>query len=89
MRLSIQFFGDIPTSYAFNSWKEAEAACTTALGQQKSSKAYYRRAKARKMLGRIDEAEQGINEPMSPCTILIALLHVRFACHPSVSVVKR
>jgi hypothetical protein len=45
-----------------NSWGEAELACTIALGQQRSSKAYYRRAKARKMLGRIDEAEQGIHE---------------------------
>jgi len=43
-----------------HNWKEAEAACTTALGQQKSSKAYYRRAKARKMLGRVDEAEQDL-----------------------------
>lgn len=44
----------------FSSWVAAENACTIALGQQKSSKAYYRRAKARKMQGRIDEAELGI-----------------------------
>ncbi|KAH7884830.1 hypothetical protein F5I97DRAFT_1507880 [Phlebopus sp. FC_14] len=39
-----------------NKWIEAENACTTALGQHRSIKAYYRRAKARKMMGRIDEA---------------------------------
>ncbi|KAL0948651.1 hypothetical protein HGRIS_010455 [Hohenbuehelia grisea] len=39
-----------------NNWIEAEQACTTALGQHRSGKGYYRRAKARKMLGRHEEA---------------------------------
>lgn len=36
-----------------------EQACNTALLQHKSSKGYWRRAKARKMLGRVDEAIKG------------------------------
>ncbi|KAF7324664.1 hypothetical protein MKEN_00507900 [Mycena kentingensis (nom. inval.)] len=39
-----------------NHWMEAEAACTKALSQHRSVKGYFRRAKARKMLGRTDEA---------------------------------
>ncbi|KAH0578218.1 hypothetical protein H2248_003999 [Termitomyces sp. 'cryptogamus'] len=38
------------------SWIEAEAACTKALSQHRSSKGYYRRARSRRMLGRPDEA---------------------------------
>ncbi len=38
---------------------QAEESCTVALGQQKSTKAYWRRAKARKMMNRFEEAEQG------------------------------
>ncbi|KAJ7239373.1 hypothetical protein B0H12DRAFT_80205 [Mycena haematopus] len=37
-------------------WMEAEAACTKALAQHRSGKGYFRRARARKMLGRTDEA---------------------------------
>ena len=36
-----------------------EQACDAALLQHKSSKGYWRRAKARKMLGRVDEAVKG------------------------------
>ncbi|KAF8629612.1 hypothetical protein AX15_003353 [Amanita polypyramis BW_CC] len=39
-----------------NNWMEAERACTKALTQHKSSKGYYRRARARKMLDRTEEA---------------------------------
>ncbi|KAF9231129.1 hypothetical protein BU15DRAFT_56546 [Melanogaster broomeanus] len=39
-----------------NNWIEAENACTTALSQHRSIKGYYRRAKARRMIGRTDEA---------------------------------
>lgn len=37
-------------------WIAAEKACDAALGQHRSGKGYWRRAKARKMLGRTDEA---------------------------------
>jgi len=37
-------------------WMSTEQACNAALLQHKSSKGYWRRAKARKMLGRVDEA---------------------------------
>lgn len=39
-----------------SNWMEAEAACTKALAQHRSGKGYFRRARARKMLGRTDEA---------------------------------
>ncbi|KAJ7052025.1 hypothetical protein C8F01DRAFT_633086 [Mycena amicta] len=39
-----------------SNWMEAEAACTKALSQHRSVKGHFRRAKARKMLGRNDEA---------------------------------
>ncbi|KAJ6578078.1 hypothetical protein B0H19DRAFT_575094 [Mycena capillaripes] len=39
-----------------SNWMEAEAACTKALTQHRSGKGYFRRARARKMLGRTDEA---------------------------------
>jgi len=39
-----------------NDWMATEKACDAALLQHKSSKGYWRRAKARKMLGRVDEA---------------------------------
>ncbi|TFK50192.1 hypothetical protein OE88DRAFT_332467 [Heliocybe sulcata] len=39
-----------------NKWMEAEIACNLALGQHKSSKGYYRRAKARAMQGRVEDA---------------------------------
>ncbi len=42
-----------------HSWLEAEKACTTALQQHRSSKGLYRRAKAKRMLGRPAEAIQG------------------------------
>ncbi len=38
---------------------EVETACSKALVQHKSSKGYYRRARARKMLDRTDEAIKG------------------------------
>ena len=43
----------------FVSWMEAEKACTMALTQHKSSKGYYRRARARRMLNRTEEAIKG------------------------------
>ncbi|KAJ7765859.1 hypothetical protein DFH07DRAFT_1014354 [Mycena maculata] len=39
-----------------SNWMEAEAACTKALAQHRSGKGYFRRARARTMLGRTDEA---------------------------------
>ncbi|KAG6334799.1 hypothetical protein ID866_4288 [Astraeus odoratus] len=39
-----------------NNWIGAEAACTKALSQHRSIKGYFRRAKARRMLGRTEEA---------------------------------
>ncbi|KAJ6543616.1 hypothetical protein DFH09DRAFT_1173468 [Mycena vulgaris] len=42
-----------------SNWMEAEAACTKALTQHRSGKGYFRRARARKMLGRTDEAIRG------------------------------
>ncbi|KAJ7199005.1 hypothetical protein GGX14DRAFT_664701 [Mycena pura] len=39
-----------------SNWMEAEAACTKALSQHRSGKGYFRRARARKMIGRTDEA---------------------------------
>ncbi|KAJ7594818.1 hypothetical protein C8J56DRAFT_855334 [Mycena floridula] len=39
-----------------NNWMAAEEACTKALSQHRSGKGYYRRARARKMLGRSEEA---------------------------------
>ncbi|KAJ7503293.1 hypothetical protein B0H11DRAFT_1711054 [Mycena galericulata] len=39
-----------------SNWMEAEAACTRALAQHRSGKGYFRRARARTMLGRTDEA---------------------------------
>ncbi|KAJ7149850.1 hypothetical protein C8R43DRAFT_1006848 [Mycena crocata] len=39
-----------------SNWMEAEAACTKALTQHRSGKGFFRRARARKMLGRTDEA---------------------------------
>jgi hypothetical protein len=41
------------------SWIAAEKACDAALNQHRSGKGYWRRAKARKMLGRIDDAIKG------------------------------
>jgi RNA polymerase II-associated protein 3 len=41
------------------SWMEAEEACTRALSQHRSSKGYYRRARARKMLGQTEDAIEG------------------------------
>ena len=41
------------------SWMDAEKACTKALTQHKSSKGYYRRARAWKMLGQSDDALKG------------------------------
>ncbi|KIY63208.1 hypothetical protein CYLTODRAFT_494094 [Cylindrobasidium torrendii FP15055 ss-10] len=37
-------------------WIEAEEACTKALSQHRSSKGLFRRARARQMLGKVDEA---------------------------------
>lgn len=41
-------------------WSDAERACDIALGQHRSSKGYWRRAKARKMLQRYNEAAQDL-----------------------------
>ncbi|KAG2107202.1 uncharacterized protein F5147DRAFT_698018 [Suillus discolor] len=41
-------------------WLEAEEACTKALGQHRSIKGYYRRSKARRMLGKLDDAVQDL-----------------------------
>lgn len=43
-----------------------ERACDAALLQHKSSKGYWRRAKARKMLGRVDEAIKGQSSEPGP-----------------------
>ncbi|KAL1734771.1 hypothetical protein EV714DRAFT_268492 [Schizophyllum commune] len=39
-----------------SNWMEAEKACTLSLGQHRSGKGYFRRARARRMLNRTDEA---------------------------------
>lgn len=39
-----------------NNWIEAEKACTKALSQHRSGKGYFRRARARRMLGKTDDA---------------------------------
>ncbi|KAH7921028.1 hypothetical protein BV22DRAFT_1132596 [Leucogyrophana mollusca] len=39
-----------------NNWVDAEKACTKALSQHRSSKGFFRRAKARKLLGEVDDA---------------------------------
>lgn len=41
------------------SWIEAENACSKALSQHRSIKGYYRRAKARRMMERTEEAIKG------------------------------
>ncbi|KAF8589858.1 hypothetical protein K439DRAFT_1628382 [Ramaria rubella] len=41
-------------------WSAAERACTVALGQHKSGKGYWRRAKARKMLSRPEDAARDL-----------------------------
>ncbi|ESK86038.1 amidase family protein [Moniliophthora roreri MCA 2997] len=43
-----------------SNWIEAESACTKALGQHRSSKGLFRRAKARRMLGKEAEAAQDL-----------------------------
>src|SRR5258708_17375663 len=57
----------------YRSWIEAEKACTSALQQHRSSKGLYRRAKARRMLGRPHEAIQGkaLFNPQSSLTEFI------------------
>lgn len=43
----------------FDSWINAEEACTRSLGQHRTGKGYWRRSKARQELGRRDEAIEG------------------------------
>ncbi|KAF9650173.1 hypothetical protein BDM02DRAFT_3112382 [Thelephora ganbajun] len=64
-----------------NDWMSTEQACNAALLQHMSSKGYWRRAKARKMLGRVDEAIKDLRalirlQPYNPEAIseLTALL---------------
>lgn len=52
-----------PSSDESLSWMAAEKACNVALNQHRSSKGFWRRAKARKELGRNNEAIKG--EPHS------------------------
>ena len=55
--------------YRFDaSWMATEKACDAALLQHKNSKGYWRRAKARKMLGRVDEAIKG--QSVETCPVL-------------------
>ncbi|KII84376.1 hypothetical protein PLICRDRAFT_46283 [Plicaturopsis crispa FD-325 SS-3] len=64
-----------------NNWMDAEKACTKALGQHRSGKGYFRRAKARKMLGRNEDAikdlrallriQPGNNEAMAELSALL------------------
>ena len=56
------------------SWMEAEKACTKALSQHRSGKGYFRRAKARKMMGRTEEAIRG--EPFSPPPLVFISFHL-------------
>ena len=55
------------------SWIEAEKACSKALQQHRSSKGLYRRARARRMLGRSEEAIQGISSSIHCSPFLMAL----------------
>lgn len=43
-----------------NRWMEAEKACTGALIQHRSSKGYFRRARSRRMMGKLDEAARDL-----------------------------
>jgi hypothetical protein len=61
-KLRLSMFSLTNLLYYVFSWIEAEQACTKALGQHRSGKGYYRRAKARKMLGHADDAMKG-----TPC----------------------
>ncbi|KAJ8517080.1 hypothetical protein ONZ45_g5687 [Pleurotus djamor] len=56
-----------------NDWMAAEKACTLALGQHRSSKGYYRRAKARKMQGKVDEAIKGKLNMNRSCGLLLTV----------------
>ncbi|CAK5264353.1 unnamed protein product [Mycena citricolor] len=58
-----------------SNWMAAEAACSKALSQHHSCKGYFRRARARKMLGRHDEAIRGSSlSSHSVCDSLTILL---------------
>ena len=59
---------------------DAEKACTKALTQHKSSKGYYRRARARKMLGQRDDALNG-KSYLLPAHILLTLHDIRLASY--------
>ena len=54
-----------------------EQACNAVLLQHKSSKGYWRRAKARKMLGRVDEAIKGKSPELDRFRVPMCL------CHPA------
>ena len=58
--LLLPIYALMPTS----SWMKAEEACTKVLKQHRNVKGLYRRGKARRMLGRNQEAIQGTPRPV-------------------------
>ena len=64
------------------SWMAAEKACNVALGQHRSGKGYWRRAKARRMLGKTSEAIKGRPSPLSS-VVFLQLIHARKNRPPS------
>lgn len=80
-----QSFRCVPNSQTIHSWLEAEEACTKALGQHRSIKGYYRRSKARRMLGKPDDAVQGgcVFELPFRCAKLLLDLRAALKIQPS------
>jgi hypothetical protein len=60
-------------------WMEAEKTCTGALIQHRSSKGYFRRARSRRMMGKLDEAARGMRLPGIRHTQLKVVLDLRVA----------
>jgi len=79
-----------------NNWIEAEKACSKALQQHRSSKGLYRRARARRMLGRTEEAIQDLRavlrlqpsnrEALAELASLIPLTAVNSSNGPSIDI---
>ncbi|THU78754.1 hypothetical protein K435DRAFT_46250 [Dendrothele bispora CBS 962.96] len=61
-------------------WIKAEEACTKALTQHRSPKGYFRRAKARKMLGRTEDAARGKFQSLMLSTICLFTIFYSAFC---------
>ncbi|KAF7773121.1 hypothetical protein Agabi119p4_5288 [Agaricus bisporus var. burnettii] len=66
-------------------WLEAEKACTKALGQHHSTKGLYRRARARRMLGREDDAVRDLRAALKIQPSNTEALHELMSLIPLVS----